>query len=498
MSRQRTTNADLFFIVQEYTFMTAALSAQMTANLVSLMSINDSIATTQDRLNTGKKVNSVLDGAAVFFKAQGLSEKAANYDPVNANIKQALNNITVASKAVDTMYDNLNGLLTQLRDAAAKNVGVLARTNVTGSATYGAGAAAGTATGIVGDGTMYSDPTKFQNNDTFAIQIVDGTRTVTRHFRASNVAGVGGGDGSTLGAATTFSTLNELQTAVQTAFGADDIRLTVTGGGALNLTTVGNAAMTVNIAQTGNAVTGGAPGVNALLDLSRIFGAPVNNTEGLMTSQGAGNLTIANGAATTAVLGTQVSYTSSGAAVTAANSETRIQAADTYRATLVQINNIARDAYLPGFEALLMGRTMSVDLNDDAGDVVQNVTVGAVNTAALSFIGFVAATGNDSSSATNFQDDTTITTAINRVNNAMRTLRLRQNQLATFTTMMSTRMQYNQEFQKILNDASTSITSANTAEEAAKLASLQNQQAFATNNLSVTKNGEQSLIQLLR
>lgn len=478
--------------------MTAALSAQMTANLVSLMSINDSIASTQDRLSTGKKINSVLDGAAVYFKSKGLSEKAANYDPVNANIKQALNNITVASKAVDTMYDNLNGLLTQLKDAAAKTVGVFARTDVTGSATYGAGAAAGSATGIVGNATTFSDATKFQNNDTFAIQIVDGSRTVTRHFKASNTAGVGTTDGSTLANAISFSTLNELQTAVQSAFGADDIRLTVTSGGALNLTTIGNPAMTVTVAQTGNAVTDGATGVNALLDLSRIFGAPVSNAQGLMTSQGAGTLTIANGGGTTAVLGTQVSYSSSGAGISAANSETRIQAADSYRATLLQISNIARDAYLPGFEALLMGRTMSVDLNDDAGDVVQNVTIGAVNTAGLGFFGFSAVTGNDSQSTTNFQDDVSMTNAVNRVSNAMRTLRLRQNQLATFTTMMSTRMQYNQEFQKIMNDASTSITAANTAEEAAKLASLQNQQAFATNNLSVTKNGEQSLIQLLR
>ena len=74
---------------------------------------------------------------------------------------------------------------------------------------------------------------------------------------------------------------------------------------------------------------------------------------------------------------------------TAANLETRRLATDSYKITLLQLANIAKDAYLPGFANLLQGNTMAVDLNEDAGDVVQNVTAGgAVDPVTLGFSGF--------------------------------------------------------------------------------------------------------------
>ena len=84
-----------------------------------------STATWQQRRTgsaTGKKVSSVLDGAALFFRAKTLTEKAEALDPVNANISAAMSNVKVANKGLDTMYDNLNGLLTTLKDARSKPI----------------------------------------------------------------------------------------------------------------------------------------------------------------------------------------------------------------------------------------------------------------------------------------------------------------------------------------------------------------------------------------
>ena len=102
--------------------MAIAISAQMSSNLVALTSINSDMGTTQNRLSTGKKVETVLDGAAVYFRAKALTEKAEALDPVNANISAALSNVKVANKGIDTMYDNLSGLLTTLKDAKAKSI----------------------------------------------------------------------------------------------------------------------------------------------------------------------------------------------------------------------------------------------------------------------------------------------------------------------------------------------------------------------------------------
>ncbi|MGY3457765.1 flagellin-like hook-associated protein FlgL [Bradyrhizobium sp. LM3.4] len=52
------------------------LSASVRQNLLSLQSTADLLATTQERLSTGKKVNTALDNPTNFFTAQGLDNRA--------------------------------------------------------------------------------------------------------------------------------------------------------------------------------------------------------------------------------------------------------------------------------------------------------------------------------------------------------------------------------------------------------------------------------------
>lgn len=470
--------------------MAITLSSAMASNLVALTSINDDIATTQDRLASGKKVQSALDDPAVYFKARTLSDRADAYDKVNAGISNALKNVAVANKAIDTMYDNLNGLLTQLKDAAAKAASVANVAASAGGKAYGAPSA----TSLVGasDAAGLADGSMFQANDKFAISLkrADGS-TVTRHFQASSTAGVGTTKGTTAAAAITFNSVADLQQAFTNAFGNDDINLNVNATtGVMSLTSV-LATTSIQVAQTTDVGTAGAG--NAKLDFTRIFGGAGTNA-----SMTLGGTTALDG---TAVVtgGTAVTYSGTGVAMSQANLDTRKSAADTYKLTLVQLSNIAKDAYLPGFENLLAGKTMKVDLNPDSGDVVQNVAIGsAMDPLTLGFTGFSATDGSDGTTAANFANDTDLNNAIARVNNAMTALRRNQNVLATHNTMLTTRMDFNKTFQSTMQSVATDLTSADSAEEAAKMAAAQNRQSFATNNLSVTKQAEQSLLQLLR
>src|ERR1700761_9645110 len=54
------------------------LSASVRQNLLSLQSTADLLATTQNRLATGKKVNSALDNPTNFFTAQSLDNRASD------------------------------------------------------------------------------------------------------------------------------------------------------------------------------------------------------------------------------------------------------------------------------------------------------------------------------------------------------------------------------------------------------------------------------------
>ncbi len=51
------------------------LSASVRQNLLSLQSTADLLATTQNRLSTGKKVNTALDNPTNYFTAQGLDNR---------------------------------------------------------------------------------------------------------------------------------------------------------------------------------------------------------------------------------------------------------------------------------------------------------------------------------------------------------------------------------------------------------------------------------------
>ncbi|MCZ8104627.1 MAG: hypothetical protein O9972_42865 [Burkholderiales bacterium] len=486
--------------------MTVAISTQMSANLVSLMSVNSEMAGVQDRLATGKKINSVLDGAALYFRAKTLTEKAQAYDPVNANIDAALSNVKVADKAIETMYSNLNSLLTTLRDARSKAIvatAVAATNNATATAYL---PATGGQTLVDTGATALNDETRFQVGDVFAISFTDAlNNTVTRFFRATTSASVGvtggaagtvtSGNGTGVGAANpfNFSSASELVTAFNATLGRDDIQLNLdTTTGKFNLQGA-NIGTSFSIAQTTNAGTPTAGIANATVDFERMFGTSDN-----IVRSGGNGATIFNGTGNTAIVGTMITVTGSGSAATAANLETRRLAADTYRSTLQQLNNIARDAYLPGFVNLLQGSTMEVNLNEDAGDVIQNVNIGgAVDPVSLGFANFNPTTGNDNISSLHFNGDA-INSAVTRVTAAMTALRSRQNALANHTAMLSTRLDFNKSFQGIVGDAATAITAADANEEAATMAALQNRQAYAVNNLSVTKGAEQSLLQLLR
>src|SRR6266576_2661584 len=54
------------------------LSASVRQNLLSLQSTAELLATTQNRLATGKKVNTALDNPTNFFTAQGLDNRAGD------------------------------------------------------------------------------------------------------------------------------------------------------------------------------------------------------------------------------------------------------------------------------------------------------------------------------------------------------------------------------------------------------------------------------------
>src|SRR5205814_3152736 len=94
------------------------LSASVRQNLLSLQATADLLATTQNRLSTGKKVNTALDNPTNFFTAQGLDNRANDISNLldgignGVQVLQAANTgITSLQKLVDTAKSIANQVL---------------------------------------------------------------------------------------------------------------------------------------------------------------------------------------------------------------------------------------------------------------------------------------------------------------------------------------------------------------------------------------------------
>jgi flagellin len=76
------------------------LSAGVRSNLLQLQQTSDLITQTQDRLSTGKKVNSALDNAINFFTAQGLTTRTNDLNGLLDSMTNGVNTIQAANNGI--------------------------------------------------------------------------------------------------------------------------------------------------------------------------------------------------------------------------------------------------------------------------------------------------------------------------------------------------------------------------------------------------------------
>jgi flagellin-like hook-associated protein FlgL len=96
------------------------LTSAMRANLVSLQSTQELTGRTQERLSTGKRVNSALDNPTNYFAAQAHSQRANLLTGLKDNISEAIQTIKAADngvKGVSTLIEAIRGIVTQARTA---------------------------------------------------------------------------------------------------------------------------------------------------------------------------------------------------------------------------------------------------------------------------------------------------------------------------------------------------------------------------------------------
>jgi flagellin-like hook-associated protein FlgL len=186
------------------------LSASVRQNLLSLQSTADLLSTTQNRLSTGKKVNSALDNPTNFFTAASLDNRASDIN----NLLDGIGNGVQVLQAANTGLTSLQKLVDTAKSIANQvlqtTVGFSTKSSVSSSAL------AGTASNLV-------DGVNIKSGDTLAIAATAGIPAITVTF------------GSGAGKVQSLSDLN-------TALAASNLTASLDSANKLVITTTNDAA----------------------------------------------------------------------------------------------------------------------------------------------------------------------------------------------------------------------------------------------------------------
>ena len=80
-----------------------SLTASMRTNLLSLQNTQSLMDRTQERLSTGKKVNSAIDNPSSYYTAQGLTNRASDLDALLDSMGQGIQTIKAANEGIESI-----------------------------------------------------------------------------------------------------------------------------------------------------------------------------------------------------------------------------------------------------------------------------------------------------------------------------------------------------------------------------------------------------------
>ena len=124
------------------------LSASVRQNLLSLQSTADLLATTQNRLSTGKKVNTALDNPTNYFTAASLDARAGDINSLLDGIGNGVQVLQAANVGITSLQKLVDSAKSVANQALQTTVGFSTKSSFTSVVIDGA-----TADNLVADQT---------------------------------------------------------------------------------------------------------------------------------------------------------------------------------------------------------------------------------------------------------------------------------------------------------------------------------------------------------
>ena len=533
------------------------LSASVRQNLLSLQSTASLLATTQNDLATGNKVNSALDNPTNFFTAQSLNNRASDI----SNLLDSIGNGVQVLQSANTGITSLQSLVASAQSIANQvlqsPVGYSTKSNVVSAAITGAtannllgtatsnnhvtgtavtndattGAAAISATTLlVGTAGSTSNDLQSPGISNGSTLTVDGkTITFSTAQTSSSTDGsgnvtIGIGTGSTLKVSDVLAAIDSI-TGTSAASSVSSGKLVLSTGTTQNLVIgagTGNALTVLGLSAGTTAVTppplsgeiltitatgGGTPtsitfgtGANQVSTLNQLNTAlAANNLQASIdSSSGAITITTSNDAASSTIGTISGTAAASGQAfngLTAAAPVADPNSQATRASLVAQYNNVLAQINTTAQDASFNGINL---LNGDTLKLTFNET--GKSTLSITGVTFNDAGLNLSTltAGTDFLDNSSANKALTSLSAASTTLRTEASALGSNLSIVQIRQDFNKNLIDVLQTGSSNLTLADTNEEAANSQALSTRQSIAVSALALANQSQASVLQLLR
>ncbi|MBA4268954.1 MAG: flagellin [Methylobacterium sp.] len=444
--------------------MATAISNGVRSSLASLQTITSQAAAVQNRLATGKKVNTAVDNPVNFFTAQSLNNRSDQLKGLLDGISNGIQTVQAASKGIDgitKLVGSLQSTVKQAQADAAQN-----RPTVVGT---------GTTLATAGEAALTSKSLK----------------DIALDKRVGSA-----GD-------TTVATA--------TASAAGDLGVDTTATPALNIQIVTNpaaATSTTNISVALTANTTVRDVVNAI-NTSGVATAFVDE-KGLLNVKGTGSETLGVGigvgadaaAATTAsatgtsnaAFGLNATDRTTGIASSGVTSATRSNLIEQYNTLRTQIDSLAKDAGFNGVN-LLQGDKVTIAFNEKGGKNQTKLDIQGTSLTSDN-IGIQQAGNAQVAGTINFQNDSDLEKATTALTSALTSLKSLSSTFGANLSVAQTRQDFTKDLADVLSTGAANLVNADANEEAANLLSLQTRQQLSQTALSLSSQSDQAVLRL--
>ena len=509
------------------------LSAGVRQNLLSLQGTADLMATTQNRLATGKKVNSALDNPTNFFTSSSLQSRASDLGSLMDSMSNGIKTLEAADNGLTSITNTLESMQSTLRQARQDKSFETASYSVdVGSSPAGteklslSGGAIGetpieldlttsTDAGTAGTSTAagaYSPITLDDAGDELTFDVkVDGGDTQTITFNQATVAasktGNDGSDGVSIDEA--IDTINSQLTGATASSDGGKLVITSDTTGTSSSVAVSNFAAADNSGsdtlsssadldfgtpvEAAGAATGGTPtytaktvddlvsDINNNVDLKGKVRASNDNGRLRLENQSTQDLTVAGSTSSGNIDGSSSDTTIDGNSVRADLSEQFNELRD-------QLDKLSDDASFNGIN-LLRGDNLKITFNETGTSTIDIQTKNGetINAGTL---------GLADIEAKDLDSDTNIDSMLGDVKEAINKVRSQSSAFGSNLSIVENRQDFTKSMMNTLQTGADNLVLADGNEEAANMLALQTRQQLSSTALSLASQADQAPLRL--